>query len=64
MKRNRLHLVHVIAWCADCEWKNSDYHKARQAAHSHSRTKKHDVHIEVGYAGLIKHKTKQTSKEA
>jgi len=43
-------LVHAIAHCSDCLWKNEDYHTARRSAYAHARQTGHEVVVETGYA--------------
>ena len=52
-KGNKLKIVHVNAFCKDCNWVTQDLSKGRIAALQHAKTKKHNISIEVGYAGII-----------
>lgn len=52
-KRRTLSIVHVHAFCNDCDWSTQDYIKGRKMAYNHVNMKKHSVHIEVGYSGTI-----------
>lgn len=48
MVRTKPKIVHVIATCQECSWKNEDFKTAQRQARLHSYKTGHSVHVEVG----------------
>ena len=49
MKKPKMGLVHCIAECRDCSWREDGYLKARKKALAHYERTGHLVSVEVGY---------------
>ena len=47
----KMGIVHVIAECRDCSWRNTNYLTAQGLAAKHAKEKKHIVSVEVAEAG-------------
>ena len=41
-------VVHAIAECLDCDWRNEGYRNAQATAVIHAKTFGHTVHCEIG----------------
>jgi hypothetical protein len=47
-KKSRVGLIHCIAICSDCEWREEDFKKAVQKGREHNEKTGHEVVIEMG----------------
>ena len=41
-------IIHLIASCEDCPWKNEDYISGQERAREHELKKQHNVNVEIG----------------
>lgn len=48
-KRVKKCLIHAIAECLDCDWREEDYLTAQKEARKHAIRTGHTVNIETGY---------------
>ena len=51
--KNKMSVVHVIAYCLSCGWQTEDYIYGRRKAAQHAKGFCHRVSVEVGYAYTI-----------
>lgn len=42
-------LIHCIAECADCEWRNESYRHAQKLARNHVKKTGHTVKVDQGF---------------
>jgi len=42
-------LVHAVAYCQECEWRNESYREARERAYSHAKRTGHYIVVETSY---------------
>lgn len=47
-------VIHALAVCNDCSWKDDHYHTAETAAASHARMTKHSVRVELGVTYTVR----------
>ena len=47
-------LVHAVAYCRGCDWRDESYQTSQRAAARHHKKTGHEVHIETGYSGEYK----------
>ncbi len=52
-------LVHAIAQCADCVFKETDNHSAQKLGRDHHIKTGHQVTIETGYCQICERRTKE-----
>jgi len=45
-------VIHAIAICKDCGWRNEQYKNAQATAAIHARKYEHKVHVEAGLTGI------------
>ncbi|MHC4501556.1 MAG: hypothetical protein ACYS21_20905 [Planctomycetota bacterium] len=45
-------VIHCIAECEDCDWRNENYKNAQATAAIHARAHKHKVSVEVCVSGF------------
>ena len=49
-------LVHAIAHCQDCDWKEEDFNEAQKEGRKHHLKTGHEVVIETGLTGTYNRK--------
>lgn len=56
-------VVHAIAQCEDCNWRNEQYKNAQATASIHAKKHKHKVHVEIGTSGHYDGRTVKGGKK-
>lgn len=51
--RTARRIVHCIADCQNCEWRDEDYERAARRAAVHGRKTGHKVHVEQAVSYLV-----------
>ena len=49
--KKSLWVIHLIAHCKDCDWKNENYKNGQALAAIHAKKNRHLVHYEIGFVG-------------